>query len=436
MGAELDAAFSHRAWAVSGLLFDLVSSFDDEGRPLGERRAPSGAKRNVPIELVPCPYEDERHGMPMNQSALEQVKRHFSAALEHLERFHALSGPVPQGGPHWTDVLATVLDSLFSPARFLLGARSASVRVPAALAVSHKLAAGYFGVVRQLLVEEALGVPHPVTPEHLLEFVRQRRALIGDREVCAGPPKLIARATQVLVQGATADSPSSSFAPERPVAPSTPVWVARTLARQICLGIAWELYDRCAEAHWFRTFFDPGALEPKTAFLRGRLAQSKQELSERLTGASLEAAARAVPRDFAEAKRTALLEAFRPGDGDESADEARLRSRLSALEPTPVSGFLQLGPTVRAQLGAASARYLTAYGRLVAAQHTLESELRRALDLATEAPLRLGGWLLPTTHTLGWLQMALGYTLECTPGPLPELTLCHRAERVQVGAQG
>jgi hypothetical protein len=436
LGSELDAALSSRPWSVSGLLYDLAAAFDDEGRPLGERRAPSAAKKNVPLELVPCPYDDERRGLPMNSSALEQIERHFSAALGRVAQFHELrriaeaDEPERPDEPQWQGVLETVLDSLSGPAQFLLEAREASRRVPAALAVGHKLAAGYFGVVRQLLVEQALGTRRPVSVDALLSFVRERRLLMGDREVCAGPPKLIARATQVLLHGGDRPPPSGGSSMR-----NSRVALAKGLARQMGLGIAWELFDRCAEVDWLDTFAEH-RLRPRTAFLQERINVRRAELRDALPEATFEAAVRAVPQSLGAARRDVLTRVFGAyasgvaGGGD--GDEEPLCQLLLKLEPTASRGFEPSYASARGRLCSTLVPYLRAYRELVGAQYELEAALRRALDYSSEVPLRLGGWLLPASRTLGWFQMALGRTVECSPGSPARLFVCHGEERLEL----
>jgi len=336
MGLELEAALSNQPWSVSGLLFDAMATFDAEGRPLGERRAPSEAKRGVPLELVPCPYQDERQGTSMNLSALKQMKRFFGEVMDEIGAFHTLLGPGPRT---WEEVLAVVVDQLAGPALYLLAGREASARVPTRIAVGHKLAAGYFGVMRRLITAQALGQGRPVTVPDLLEFIHQTRALIGEREVCGGPPKLIARASEVLLGGLPGALPCADRARLK---------VATGLATQLCLGIAWEQFDQAAEVAFFQEF-PQAQLRPVTGFLERRVADRRGELEHQSATEAFEAALRAIPAGFAAEARQGLALAFAqfPSRGAVSGD---LLQVLSRLEPSRDSGFELLGAETHLRL--------------------------------------------------------------------------------------
>jgi hypothetical protein len=73
--------------------FDFLRSLCDEnGRPLGEVKAPACA---VPTELVACDYADSRSagGLPMNVSALLQIFAHWRIVLGRIRRMRPCAWP-------------------------------------------------------------------------------------------------------------------------------------------------------------------------------------------------------------------------------------------------------------------------------------------------------------------------------------------------------
>src|SRR5258708_7631247 len=60
-----------------------MSMRDEEGRPLGEHKAPPEQRCGAPLELRTCPYAGSRqnHLRPMNVSAMKQMLAHWEEAL-------------------------------------------------------------------------------------------------------------------------------------------------------------------------------------------------------------------------------------------------------------------------------------------------------------------------------------------------------------------
>ncbi len=174
--SALTAALTQGAWSFTGVIGGIDHVRDDYGRPLGERRAPAESRRDVSVELSPCPYHDERHGGMMNRPALEPTMRQFAAVLTEVAALHHA---LPPGPPSWPRMLAAVLDQFSAPARYLLTERRSDGPVPAALAAGHKLAAGYFGALMMMLREhaDAAAAPEPVA-EAVAQFVAEHRSPI------------------------------------------------------------------------------------------------------------------------------------------------------------------------------------------------------------------------------------------------------------------
>ena len=398
--AELSAVFSGRAWAVSGLLFGVDGLFDSDGRPLGERRAPSAAKARSLMVLEPAPYEDERKGLAMNVSALEQVQRHLKAVLEDIGAFHAGR---PRGPPSWETMFLAVIDQLAAPIVHVLREGHAAVRVPAARAVGYKLAAGYFGALRRLFTEQARGEAREVTAEAFLHFIHERRLLVGGNEVCAGPPRLIERTTRVFLEGSPGEH--ALVGPLRPR-------LATLLLRQVQLGLAWELFDGAAEVHLLRTYGT--RLRARSPFLAAALNDALAAIAT--SRDSWDAARRALPTGV---DALELQRAF-----DAHASALRLPTTLAFEELARLrEGALELDADVGVALAGHFATWLQVHTRVAELQGTLELELREVLGLERCAPVELSALMMSPSRALRWLEAGLGHSLVVEPGPPRRLQL-------------
>ena len=414
MRDPLERALRSEPWSMAELLFGLSHVLDDEGRPIAERRAPSAVKKGVDIELEACPYHDERRGGVMNVSALEQIKKHLRSVFTDAASFHATLDPSLGG---WTPMALAVIDQLSGPGRHLLSGRDPAARVPASIAVGYKLAAGYFDVVRRLLARELVGDGLDPSVDTFLAFVHSENALVGQGEVCAGPPKLIRRTTHVLFHGDEGAAP---------LAHRTRVAVAAALLDQVRLGAAWRRFDEAAEAALLRP--TRHALVPANAFFARALSGQLEALDASETGAlpwspPLEVFGSLAPTD----PRRAFLAALAAHGPDPAPDP-----ELEGLPP-PANGALRFATPAAALLFARSMRtYVEAYRRLLGAQWSLEQGIRAALGLALDAPMKLHGLLAPAPLALRWLQAGLGLVLRCEPSadPVAELRRGDRTVRV------
>ena len=179
---------------VGASLRALEALLDDDGRPLGEH-----AQRPDASEQAPCPYAGSRAraGKPMNAAALSQTRRHFPAALVILGAAHDLDVSAPP--------LVAVEACLALP---LLVARDGVVS--SAVAVAWKAAKGLRPVLRSLHVARAFARnDDAVTAAHVLAEAEASGALVGDREVCAGPPAMLQAAVDALLSGAQGPLPFS-----------------------------------------------------------------------------------------------------------------------------------------------------------------------------------------------------------------------------------
>ena len=346
------------------------------------------------MELGPCPYADSRQGEPMNLSALEQITRHLKPVFRELRAFHAA---LPAGSPSHDRMFLAVLDQLAGPARRLLSVDGTTDgttdgTVPAPVAVGHKLAAGYFDVMRPLRERRACGVAPPADVDAFLAFVAERRALHGASEVCGGPPRLLRRTTALFL-GQDDDAPPAD--PARPRA-------AALLAAQIDAGVAWELHDRRLE----RALLSDPLLRTRNPFLARELDAAREGLEAR-AAAPVDAAVRALPPDAPDALREALAPGA-PVDPDCRAAVEAVASAgaLLAADEASLAGWKDT-----------LARYVQALGALRAFQREQEEALRACLG-APAGPVAFSGLLVPRLRAKRWLQAGLGLTLRSTPDGL------------------
>ena len=229
MSKYLKDAIADQAWSVSAVMFDLDDILDDEGRPISERRADSITRVGVEMEMKLCPFGGIRDGKWMNVSALKQINHYYKDALAEMAAFwrHAENDNIS-----WEEVLGCIVEMMAGPATYLLKQRDPDVRVPAKIAVCHKLAAGMFGVALNLHERLALGQSIPVSTDSFIDLVDEIGALVGASEACAGSPKMIRQAIAGLTEGG---------ADEIITLDSERFDIARHLGLQVELGIFWSL---------------------------------------------------------------------------------------------------------------------------------------------------------------------------------------------------
>lgn len=391
MSKSLVDALGDGAWSVSAVVFDLNDMIDDEGRPISERRADAAVRAGVEMEMRECPYSGIRHGKLMNASALVQISHYFNPVMAEITAFRRQAGGKDAT---WHDILACVVDQLSRPAIYLLQQRNARGPVPAQMAVGHKLAAGFFGVMRSLHERLALGDNLPVTAETFLQLMHETGALVGASEACAGSPQMIRKATVALVEG-NSGSPLE-LDPLR-------IAIARCLALQVQIGIFWHLYDRVHLWSLIRGGFSEH-LTPGNVFLASKLTSAQNDI---------EALAPPLP------KGAALPDALDPQLRDKLANALCDAADPQALEEDIHAATALLGQPGRAicyggtaaPLARCVANYLNVRRLIVAELSRLEHELRGYLGFPADTPVRLGAAVFPLPQALPWYELILGRRL-------------------------
>lgn len=391
MSQALEKALNGQPWSVSELIFDLADVFDDEGRPIAERRARASVRAGVAMDMKECPYSDLRQGKLMNTSALVQVSRHYNTVMADLAGYRAQAGG---RDANWTDILAAVLDQLARPAIHLLTSRDPHSPVPARDAVSHKLGAGFFGVMQTLHERLALGVEIPVTTAAFLSLIAETQALVGAGEVCAGSPPMIRNACTALIEGS----------PEHAAAlPGQRLIIGYRLALQVELGIFWRLYDR----HHYRQLLagpDSACLQPFNKFLTD--LAGTEAATAALAGMNLPVGDR-LPVALSPACRTRLGAAL-TGDADPELWQPDFDTVLRLLEePGSVVGYT--GDKV--QFAKQAARYAHAFRSFRQEISAQEAELRAVLGYDPDTPVHLGPLAFMPPKALPWFERVVGIRL-------------------------
>lgn len=391
MSKSLVEALAEGAWSVSAVVFDLNDMVDDEGRPISERRADAAVRVGVEMEMRQCPYAGIRHDKWMNFSALGQISRYYNPVLEEMAAFRRL---LEGASATWDDILAGVIDQLARPAIYLLQQRNAQGPVPAQMAVGHKLAAGYFGVMCGLHERLALGAKLPVTAESFLNLVDEMGALVGASEVCAGSPQMLRKVSTALVEG----SSDSRVEIDR-----LRLDIARCLALQVQLGIFWNLYDRVHLWQLIRGELR-GHLTPYNSFLARKLERAEDDV-DALAPAPPSCAA--LPDALDAQLRSRLADAL-SDIADPQALEEDLRTATELLgEPGSVIHY----DGEHAPFALRVAHYLNAHRLFVAELSRVELELRGHLGFSGDTPISLGAAVFPAPQALSWYELILGRRL-------------------------
>jgi hypothetical protein len=400
-------------WSLGAVINGFDRIRDDEGRPMHENRAPAEQKEGIPMRMRRCPYPDERKGKMMNVSALAQITAHLDEVLSDIAGFHA---SLPPGPPTWDRFCMALMDQLGRPALYVLRSSEPEPTVPAAMATSYKVAAGYLVPTRELM-SLALG---PGAPEasirNLIDFVHERRSLVGAREVCAAPMNMVQQVSRAFMLGEpiTRDQVDD----ERVV-------MARALTLQQWIGLTWRAFDLQLERRLLLTELGGSLLRPRTPHVARILEERRTTVRES------EETPRVVPPALLGPSRVRRLsEAMAPaGEVDPWPELTQLVTSLLEYG----DGAITLTDTARrAPFSRRFVGYLRALQVFQAEFEGLERDLRGALGFEPTAGVAFEGGFFPAPKSLRWFEMVLGHRLRPAEDGTPGLVLRnqHRTEAV------
>jgi hypothetical protein len=177
---------------------------DDEGRPLGESRAPPEQRGGVPLELRTCPYADSRQDntRPMNASALGQMLAHWEQVRGGVALLRSLGG----AGAARLRLVDTWRVGLLSGAlanfAFLrTWAPFGDGELPAAVAALYKALLGIPFSVGAMWADGAARLDAIVGADVLYDYADRHGHFIGREQVCAGPVAMVKEVLGLLVEG-------------------------------------------------------------------------------------------------------------------------------------------------------------------------------------------------------------------------------------------
>lgn len=389
----LTAYLSDQPWSFSRLIFDLDNLIDSEGRPIGERRARAGIRKDVEMDVQECPFDDGRKGQFMNVSAYHQVSRYYADVMSELAWFRE------QGEDNWQDILASVIDQLAQPAWYVVEHPGFNWKgdMPGLNAVGHKLGAGLFGVMREVVRQIALGIAPEPTAENFSALVKSLGALKGASEVCAGPPSMIKHTVDVLFNGEYKDKTQVS---EQRVA------VARILASQVIIGAYWAILDHryCNDlllGHFSKE------LKPANRFLQSSLERSADELSkEPVPGRPIW---QNLPAGLNPAFRRQVSDVLAVRNGDDWIAKDYQRIYQALTSDRRVLAYQGNQPE---KLALACLQYLELYRLFHQQLGRMEVEIRTLLGYPKAAGVELGRMVFPTPRALPWFERLVGQKFE------------------------
>lgn len=206
----------------------IIHFKDDEGRPIGEYKAPPRRLKGVPMELAQCRYQGSRylHSFPMNISALKQMRGCWPeviGSLDFLRKLYLKHHPCKEISLFDLWRISRLGGDL--PGYLLLRERDAlrDKELPAFVAALFKVVIGITSTIRSQFLESTTGesdsIYSPGDPALVYEYAERRELLIGKEQVCAGPQIMIMETLQLLTYGRSNTEPNSK--PIKSLIPST-----------------------------------------------------------------------------------------------------------------------------------------------------------------------------------------------------------------------
>ncbi len=190
---------------------------DEEGRPLGEAKAPPERLRGVPLELRTCPYADSRknHALPMNVSALKQAFAHWDGVLGGIELLRSLyTAEVNLKQIRLIDVWRIgVLTSSIGDFAFLRAENPVGdLELPAPVAAVYKISLGIASTCVAMWADGSSRFDAPADADALYAYADANGQFIGSEQVCAGPLGMVKQTLRLVVDGTGARGDPSAAA--------------------------------------------------------------------------------------------------------------------------------------------------------------------------------------------------------------------------------
>ena len=172
---------------------------DSDGRPLGEQSSPQRYAQ-AGAEERPCPYADSRRGLPINISALRQLRQHWDDILATIAHLGGKIVPEDQAVTlhhAWATNAAANRMAVF----VRLGQGLATV--PAPVSALYKVSLGFTKVLPELLLQDPAAAEQPLherlPPAAFFTHLDDQKLLIGSAQACAGSRAQVLRYYQALM---------------------------------------------------------------------------------------------------------------------------------------------------------------------------------------------------------------------------------------------
>ncbi|MFP7675541.1 hypothetical protein ACG74X_19550 [Marivita sp. S0852] len=262
--------------------FPPMEARDDTGRPLLEGRSLRWPPASS--DYRPCSYAGSRdgHAHLMNVAALRQFLAHKQTALDWLAALSRARRAQVGHGNRALHLLRTTHAAYHAPKAWLLTATpDGPLSPPPSIAGAAKVAHGIYEGTLGFLHRHGLAAGQALTAHDLARDAEISGQLIGRKEVCAGPPEMIATVIALMLDPpepyATAETNPPDNAPtaEEVTNLAQLLWQAETMAQANAYGALTGRtppQDACAKVDlspYVRVTF-PNALEPVLAVMNGR----------------------------------------------------------------------------------------------------------------------------------------------------------------------
>jgi hypothetical protein len=184
---------------------DILRFRDAEGRPLREEASPLDVRAGVVMETRACTYPGSRRAnpLPMNVSALKQLKAHWPAvtiALAHMRERYVR--PDEAIDLVWLWRFSTFVESVPLFAFFRADGRVLDGALPVPLAGAFKVVLGVTAALWELGAARVFLTPSDdllLDEERFYNFIEESGALVGKHQACAGPEAMIREMLSVLL---------------------------------------------------------------------------------------------------------------------------------------------------------------------------------------------------------------------------------------------